>query len=129
LRQMFTRFLEGAKSTWIQFSSGLAHGGLIDGLGDDEKGRGWLPATNEGGLGSFIVYMRNNPTAVLVIHNGLAMLRNETEKIVHDWFMPEDHPYVMQTGLERKSKRSQMGYNQRILAEKAQKVATSLESF
>jgi hypothetical protein len=60
LCEMFIRFLEGAKSTWIRFSSEFAPRGLIDGLNDDEKGRIWLPATNdwnEGALGSFIVYM------------------------------------------------------------------------
>ncbi|KAJ7817071.1 hypothetical protein B0H13DRAFT_1923164 [Mycena leptocephala] len=129
-----TRFLEGAKSTWIRFSSEFAPGGLIDGLNDDEKGRIWLPATNdrnEGALGSFIVYMRGNPTAALATHNGLAMFkRNETQMFMDTWFTPDDHQYVMKAaqeldaaGLERERKCLQMEYNQRILAEKAQKVA------
>ncbi|KAJ7439821.1 hypothetical protein FB451DRAFT_1415467 [Mycena latifolia] len=133
LRQMLVRFLEGAKSTWIRFSSEFAPGGLIDGLNDAEKGRIWLPATNdrnEGALGSFIVYMRGNPTAVLATHNGLAMFkRNETQMFMDTWFTPDDHQYVMKAareldaaGLERERKRLQMEYNQRILAEKAQKV-------
>ncbi|KAJ7915018.1 hypothetical protein B0H13DRAFT_2324819 [Mycena leptocephala] len=134
LRQMLVRFLEGAKSTWIRFSSEFAPGGLIDGLNDNEKGRIWLPATNdrnEGALGSFIVYMRGNPTAALATHNGLAMFkRNETQTFMDTWFTPEDHQYVMKAareldaaGLERERKRLQMQYNQRILAEKAQKIS------
>jgi hypothetical protein len=134
LRQMLVRFLEGAKSTWIRFSSEFAPGGLIDGLNDTEKGRIWLPATNdrnEGALGSFIVYMRGSPTAALATHNGLAMFkRNETQTFMDTWFTSEDHQYVMKAareldaaGLERERKRLQMEYNQRILAEKAQKIS------
>jgi hypothetical protein len=99
LYEMFIRFLEGAKSTWIRFSSEFAPRGLIDGLNDDEKGRIWLPATNdrnEGALGSFIVYMRGNPTAALTSHNGLAMFkRNQTQGFMDMWFSPEDHQYTM----------------------------------
>ncbi|KAJ7772022.1 hypothetical protein DFH07DRAFT_768130 [Mycena maculata] len=111
LRQMLVQFLEGAKSTWIRFSLEFAPGGLIDGLNDTEKGRIWLPATNdrnEGALGSFI--------------------RNETQIFMDTWFTPDDHQYVMKAareldaGLERERKRLQMEYNQHILAEKAQKV-------
>ncbi|KAF8215157.1 hypothetical protein K438DRAFT_2123935 [Mycena galopus ATCC 62051] len=128
LREMFVRFLEGAKSTWIRFSSEFAPGGLIDGLSDAEKGRIWLPATNdrnEGALGSFIVYMRANPTAALAMFK-----RNQTQGFMDMWFSPEDHQYTMRaarnldaSGLERKRKELQMEYNRRILAEKAQKVA------
>ncbi|KAJ7218685.1 hypothetical protein GGX14DRAFT_356795 [Mycena pura] len=136
LREMFVRFLEGAKSTWIRFSSEFAPGGLIDGLNDAEKGRIWLPATNdrnEGALGSFIVYMRGNPTAALATHNGLAMFkRNQTQGFMDMWFSPEDHQYTMRaarhldaSGMERKRKELQMEYNQRILAERAQKVAVA----
>ncbi|KAJ7907868.1 hypothetical protein B0H13DRAFT_1618086 [Mycena leptocephala] len=136
LREMFVRFLEGAKSTWLRFSSEFAPGGLIDGLNDAEKGRIWLPATNdrnEGALGSFIVYMRGIPTAALATHNGLAMFqRNQTQGFMDMWFSPEDHQYTMRaarsldsSGLERKRKELQMEYNHRILAEKAQKVATA----
>jgi hypothetical protein len=100
LRQMLTRFLEGAKATWIRFSSEFAPGGLIDGLNDAEKGRIWLPATNninEGTLGSFIKHMRENPTAALATHNGLAMFKhNKTQAFMEMWFAPEDHQYVMQ---------------------------------
>ncbi|KAJ7017539.1 hypothetical protein C8F04DRAFT_1017498, partial [Mycena alexandri] len=136
LREMFVRFFEGAKSTWIRFSSEFAPGGLIDGLNDAEKGRIWLPATNdrnEGALGSFIVYMGENPTAALATHNGLAMFkRNQTQGFMDMWFSSEDHQYTMRaardldaSGLERKRKQLQVQYNQRILAERAQKVAVA----
>ncbi|KAJ6470311.1 hypothetical protein DFH09DRAFT_954862, partial [Mycena vulgaris] len=119
---------------WIRFSSEFAPSGLIDGLNDAEKGRIWLPATNdrnEGALGSFIVYMRGNPTAALATHNGLAMFkRNQTQGFMDMWFSPEDHQYTMRaarnldaSGMERKRKQLQMEYNQRVLAERAQKVA------
>jgi hypothetical protein len=134
LREIFIRFMEGSKATWIRFSSEFAPGGLIDGLNDSEKGRIWLPATNdrnEGGLGSFIRHMRENPMAALATHNGIAMFqRNETQAFMDMWFTPEDHQYVMRAardldaaGLECERKRLQMEYNQRILAEKAQKIA------
>ncbi|KAJ7130410.1 hypothetical protein C8R44DRAFT_613676 [Mycena epipterygia] len=134
IREMFVRFFEGAKSTWLRFSSEFAPGGLIDGLNDAEKGRIWLPATNdrnEGALGSFIVYMRSNPTAALATHNGLAMFkRNQTQGFMDMWFSPEDHLYTMHaarhldsSGLERKRKELQMQYNQRMLAERAEKIA------
>ncbi|KAJ6588296.1 hypothetical protein B0H19DRAFT_1301001 [Mycena capillaripes] len=134
LCEMFVRFFEGAKSTWIRFSLEFAPGGLIDGLNNAEKGRIWLPATNdrnEGALRSFIVYMRESPTAALATHNGLAMFRrNQTQGFIDMWFSPEDHQYTMRaarnldaSGLECKRKKLQMQYNQRILAERAQKVA------
>ncbi|KAJ7784853.1 hypothetical protein DFH07DRAFT_763466 [Mycena maculata] len=96
---------------------------------------GKLPYLREmlkrGGLGSFIRHMREDVTAALATHNGRAMFgRNETQAFMDMWFTPKDHRYVMQAvrnldaaGLERERKRLQMEYNQRILAEKAQKVA------
>ncbi|KAJ7902286.1 hypothetical protein B0H13DRAFT_2275018 [Mycena leptocephala] len=122
LREMFVRFLEGAKSTWIRFSSvgiipvykasqitpspldhsEFAPGGLIDRLNDAEKGRIWLPATNDQnedpGLHGYVVLTRGSP--------------------VHD-----ARGAAHASGLEHKRKELQMEYNHRILAEKAQKVA------
>ncbi|KAJ7744781.1 hypothetical protein DFH07DRAFT_776983 [Mycena maculata] len=99
LKQILVRLLEGAKATWIRFSSEFAPGGVIDGLNDAEKGSIWLPATNdrnEGALRSFIGHMHDTPTAALATHNGLAMFkRNATQAFMDMWFEAEDHQYVM----------------------------------
>ncbi|KAJ7882386.1 hypothetical protein B0H14DRAFT_3433496 [Mycena olivaceomarginata] len=56
--------------------------------------------------------------------------RKQTQGFMDMWFSPEDHQSTMRVarnldtaGLERKRKELQLKYNQRILAEKAQKVA------
>ncbi|KAJ7049120.1 hypothetical protein C8F01DRAFT_1093817 [Mycena amicta] len=132
LREMLVAFLDSAKATWIRFSSEFAPGGLIDGLSDSQKGRVWLPATNdhnEGALGTFIVYMRNHPTATLLTQNALAMfVQNKTQEFMNNWFTPEDHQNLIveaqrldSAGLEQKQKHLQYEYDQRVLAEKHQK--------
>ncbi|KAJ7429955.1 hypothetical protein B0H11DRAFT_1693266, partial [Mycena galericulata] len=133
LEEMFVAFLEGAMATWIRFSSEYAPGGVIDGLSDSQKGRIWLPATNdrnEGALGAYIVWARENPTAALHTHNGLAMCRrNETHEFARLFFTQEDHNHVLAAarrldtmGLERQRRKLQKEYDARILAEKEQAI-------
>ncbi|KAF7296200.1 hypothetical protein HMN09_01088700 [Mycena chlorophos] len=112
LEQMLVRFLTGAKAT--------------------DKGRIWLPATNdhnEGALGGFIVYLRTHPSASLLVANAIAMYkRNHTQDWMNAWFSAEDHQHLIRearkldsAGLEKQLKLSQHQHNQRILAQKKQK--------
>ncbi|KAF9025937.1 hypothetical protein BDZ89DRAFT_1179477 [Hymenopellis radicata] len=99
LKEMFVSFIEGAKVTWLRFSSEYAPGGLIDSMSDAERSRAFMNATNdrnEGALGSWCVFARNSPSSSLQRHNALAMFsRNYTQQFVNAFFGPEDPPYAL----------------------------------
>ncbi|KAF7303520.1 hypothetical protein MIND_00581200 [Mycena indigotica] len=131
LEAMLVTFLEGAMATWIRFSSEFAPGGIIDGLSEDEKARIWLPATNdhnEGALGSYVVWARNNATGALHTFNGLAMAqRNNVDAFAQNFLTKEDHHYILaaarqldQDGLERRRRAMQKEYNAAMVVEKQQ---------
>ncbi|KAJ7763617.1 hypothetical protein DFH07DRAFT_770789 [Mycena maculata] len=128
---MFPKFLEGALATWIRFSSEFAPGGVIDGLTDADKQHIWLPATNvrnEGALGGWVVWARNNPTGALHTHNGLGMYhRNGTYEFCQTFFTPEDHKHVIAAArvlegekLEKKQHQMQKEWDTWLVAEKEQ---------
>ncbi|KAJ7059945.1 hypothetical protein C8F01DRAFT_1254048 [Mycena amicta] len=134
LREMFVKFVEGAMATWIRFSSEYAPGGIIDGLSEEMKERVYRPATNdvnEGALGSFVVWARNNPSGAVHTHNGIVMCqRNGTDTFARTFFDDEDHRFVMTTarrldteGLEKQRRRAQKDYDTKMLAAKEQAIA------
>ncbi|KAJ7064012.1 hypothetical protein C8F01DRAFT_955585, partial [Mycena amicta] len=129
LQEMFVKFVEGAMATWIRFSSEYAPGGIIDGLDDAMKERIWRPATNdvnEGALGSYVVWARNNQTGALHTHNGLAMCqRNGADAFARRFFAADDYQFVIAAarrldgeGLEKKRRQTQKEYDARMLTEK-----------
>ncbi|KAJ7059127.1 hypothetical protein C8F01DRAFT_989706 [Mycena amicta] len=131
LQEMFVKFVDGAMATWIRFSSEYAPGGIVDGLSDAMIERVWRPATNnvnEGALGSYVVWARNNQTGALHTHNGLAMCqRNGTDAFAARFFSAADYSFVIAAarrldgeGLEKKRRQTQREYDARMLAEKEQ---------
>lgn len=134
LRKMLVAFLEGALVTWIRFSSEYAPGGLIDGMTDAEKEKAYLPATNdrnEGALGFYIVFARNNPSATLQTYNALACFtRNHTQRFVNAFFAAEDHRFVMArtreidaSGMEQLRKQEQADFDRNLAEETEKKLA------
>ncbi|KAF7292320.1 hypothetical protein HMN09_01215700 [Mycena chlorophos] len=129
LEEMFVEFLKGAMATWIRFSSEYAPGGVIDGLSDEMKERVARPATNdvnEGALGAYVVWARDNATGAVHTHNGLKMCqRNGTDAFADVFFTESDFTFVIKAarrleleGLERNRRREQREYDARMLAEK-----------
>ncbi|KAF8995156.1 hypothetical protein BDZ89DRAFT_1029665 [Hymenopellis radicata] len=138
LKEIFVSFLKGANVTWLRFSSEYAPGGLIDGLTDEEKARAFMNATNdrnEGALGSWCVYTRNNPSSTMTTHNALAMFsRNHTQQFVNAFFGADDHVWAMRkareidaAGWEKARRREQAEFELRMVEMKRVKIAKRKE--
>ncbi|KAL1732840.1 hypothetical protein EV714DRAFT_270463 [Schizophyllum commune] len=134
LRQMLVSFIEGAKVTWLRFSSEYAPGGVIDGMSEDERSHVFLNATNdrnEGALGAWCVWARKFNTSTTDKHNAITMYKNnDTQQFSDQYLQDDDRVYVMRTareldasGVERKRRKEQAEFECRMVEMKRQRLA------
>ncbi|KZP31244.1 hypothetical protein FIBSPDRAFT_907821 [Athelia psychrophila] len=99
LQELFVAFMEEALVTWERFTAEFDYGGLIDTATQEEKDLAWMPTTNdanEGRLGGWRLFARTNPSSTIEQYNSIAKFwKNETQGFMDEYFIPEDHQYVM----------------------------------
>lgn len=130
---MLQKFFAGAQSTMLRFTSEFAPGGaIIDGTTADEKALAFMLGSNcpnEGILGAWCVFMRQNPVSTVHGWNGLEMFsRNVTQEFVDRLCEETDDVYIMRearfldrSGLEKKRKQEQLDFDLRLAKMKLEK--------
>ncbi|KDQ15074.1 hypothetical protein BOTBODRAFT_109214, partial [Botryobasidium botryosum FD-172 SS1] len=97
-------FLEGARDTWVRFTSEFEEGGKIASASASEKRRAFMKPTNddnEGALGVYRAGVRNNPRLSIAQHNARTMYqKNNTSAFMQMHFTPADHRSVMRQARE-----------------------------
>ncbi len=83
IRDLFVTVLGGALKTWDRFCAEFVEGGVIASSSTATREGAYMPATNdanEGALGSYRIFIRNNPTSsVLQFNSRFMYLRNGTK--------------------------------------------------
>ncbi|KAJ8453589.1 hypothetical protein ONZ45_g19654 [Pleurotus djamor] len=96
---ILSAMFRGAAHGWRRFTEEFVPGGVFDSLTNEERGRVFIPSTNdanEGALGSFRVFIRYHPHATVAsFANQARVQRNNTEKFIIKHCTQEDHQYVM----------------------------------
>lgn len=112
LKIILVAAFERALDTWERFTSEFAIGG-IDLASPAEKELAFMPSTNnvnEGALGSWRRFTRENPSSTIGHFNALATFaRNDTQNFMDNHFESEDHQHLLRearledsSGVERK---------------------------
>ncbi|KAI0352435.1 hypothetical protein OH77DRAFT_1460105 [Trametes cingulata] len=139
LEPLLVEFFSGALDTWRDFTTEFVSGGLIDTLTSSERRRAWMRTTNddnEGALGSYRISARRAPSLTLHQYNARTMYKlNETGDFIKAYLSAEGHLYLRAearkmdgSGLERKRKREQAEYDERVVGEKRRKDQQKVET-
>ncbi|KDQ11676.1 hypothetical protein BOTBODRAFT_113985 [Botryobasidium botryosum FD-172 SS1] len=92
-------FLEGARDTWVRFTSEFAEGGKIATASASKKCCTFMKPTNdanEGALGAYHIDVRNKPRLSVEQHSAHKMYqRNDTSSFMKMCFTPAHHKSIM----------------------------------
>jgi hypothetical protein len=133
LRSLLVEYLNGAKATWVRFSSEFSEGGNIANTTSIQKEASWMHATNdlnEGALGQVRVLFRRCPSMTLGTFNGRVQYkRNGTGEYVKNVVDPKVHQAVRKEvrdrdalGLEKQRKLEKAQADQEKVARTREKV-------
>ena len=99
LKNAISDIFSGCASGWRHFTEEFEPGGSFDSLTPEQRSRIFIPATNdanEGGLGSWRVWLRYHPNSTAASFSNKARLeRNNTERFIEKHCNDDDQRHVM----------------------------------
>jgi len=96
LNSAIPTMFSGSAVGWRRFTQEFLVGGPFDSLSAEQRSRIFIPATNEGALGSWHVNQRYSPNVTAAsFSNKIRFERNNTEQFIEKHCTHEDQQHVM----------------------------------